>query len=245
MEHIGQRGSRTARRAGDDDRTSAALGAIELRRPTTAERVAEQLREMILRGEPAAGERLREASLATAFGVSRNTLREAIRGLAREGIVTAPMHQGAVVTRLSAADVADIFHVRRRLELAALQATAGLSSQRLVGLTDAVTRLSVAAARGDWGAVVDSDGVFHQRLVALLASPRLDRFFAGIQAELRLCLSIVDRSAADAETIAAEHAELLQHILDGRTRRCQALLAGHLAEGQQLIEAVVGARAPE
>ena len=54
---------------------------------------------MILRGEIEQGQPLREVSLAASIGVSRNTMREAIRVLAREGIVTHEMHHGAMVTR--------------------------------------------------------------------------------------------------------------------------------------------------
>ena len=51
--------------------------------------------------------------MAESIGISRNTLRDAIRVLARQGLVTHTMHRGAVVTTLSEEDVADLFRVRR------------------------------------------------------------------------------------------------------------------------------------
>ena len=93
------------------------LSSLQIKRASTAEQVAEALREMILRGEIKQGQPLREVSLAASIGVSRNTMREAIRVLAREGIVMHEMHHGAMVTRLETRDVEDIFRVRRVLPL--------------------------------------------------------------------------------------------------------------------------------
>jgi DNA-binding GntR family transcriptional regulator len=225
--------------ADNEDRASAALGSIQLKRSSTAEQLAELLREMILRGEIKPGEPLREASLAASIGVSRNTIRESIRVLAREGIVTSEMHHGAVVTKLTADDVADIFRVRRSLELAALDATALAEPEQLAGLTDAVARLTDAADDGDWSGVVDADQLFHERLVSLLGSRRLDRFFSAIQAEVRLCMSIVDRSASDTDALSAEHNELLELILGRKTQRCKDLLTGHLRDAEELIVATI------
>jgi DNA-binding GntR family transcriptional regulator len=221
------------------DRASAALGSIQLKRSSTAEQLAELLREMILRGEIKPGERLREASLAASIGVSRNTMRESIRVLAREGIVTSEMHHGAVITKLTAEDVADIFRVRRVLELSGLDATAHAEPEQLAGLADAVDRLTDAASDGDWSGVVDADQLFHERLVSLLGSRRLDRFFSAIQAEVRLCISIVDRSASDTEALTAEHTELLELILGRKTQRCKELLTGHLRDAEKLIVATI------
>jgi DNA-binding transcriptional regulator YhcF (GntR family) len=98
------------------------LASLEIKKASTAEQVAEALRAMILSGQVAQGRPLREVALAERIGVSRNTMREAIRILAREGLVAHELHKGAVVTTLAERDVEDIFRVRRALELAAVHA---------------------------------------------------------------------------------------------------------------------------
>src|SRR3990170_4985376 len=92
------------------------LAPLRIKRASTAEQVAEMLREMILSGELQHSGALREVALAQRVGVSRNTMREAIRVLAREGLVTHHLHRGALVTRLTASDVEDLFRVRRTVE---------------------------------------------------------------------------------------------------------------------------------
>jgi DNA-binding GntR family transcriptional regulator len=215
------------------------LESLQIRRTSTAEQVAEALREMILQGDIEQGQPLREVALASSIGVSRNTVREAIRVLAREGIVTHQIHHGAVVTRLDAGDVEDIFRVRRVLELAALGAVRDAQPDQLVGLADAVHQLEAAAAAGDWGRIVDADELFHERLVGLLGSRRLSRFFDAIQAEVRLCMSIVDRSSSDMSALVAEHRELLELILGGHYDRVADVMAGHLADSQETLTEIV------
>jgi DNA-binding GntR family transcriptional regulator len=217
------------------------LSSLHIKRASTAEQVAEALREMILRGEVEQGQPLREVSLATSIGVSRNTMREAIRVLAREGIVTHHIHRGAVVTRLSAGDITDIFRVRRLLELAALPATLDAEPEELAGLADAVHVLEAAAEARDWTGIIDADQLFHERLVAFLGSARLDRFFEAIQAEVRLCMSIVDRSSSDTDALVAEHRELLRLILERQVDRCAEVMGGHLTESEETLRALVPA----
>lgn len=225
-----------------EDGAQDSLGSLQIKRASTAEQVAEALREMILRGDVEQGRPLREVELAASIGVSRNTVREAIRALAREGIVTHQMHHGAVVTRLEATDVADIFRVRRVLELAALRATLSAEPEQLSGLAEAVNVLESAIAAGNWSAIIDADQLFHNRLVGLLGSPRLDRVFDAIQAESRLCMSIVDRSSSDVGALVAEHQELLELILARELERVTDVMAGHLADAEEMLRVIVAER---
>ena len=100
------------------DETSAAL---RITRQSTADQVAALLRERIVRGELQPGTPLREVPLAASIGISRNTMREAIRGLVHEGLVRHNVHRGVTVTKLTENDVADIYRVRRLLECAAVE----------------------------------------------------------------------------------------------------------------------------
>ena len=112
------------------------------------------------------------------------------------------------------------------------------------GLAAAVHELEAAAAAGDWGAIIDADELFHERLVGLLGSRRLSRFFDAIQGEVRLCLSIVDRSSSDPASLVAEHQELLELMLRRETDRVTDLMSGHLADAEQTLAAVVASDGP-
>ena len=88
-------------------------GRRDLARTSTAERVADVLRERITDGSLAPGTRLPEDAVGSALGVSRNTLREAFRLLAHERLVVVEFNRGAFVRRLTVDEVVDLYLARR------------------------------------------------------------------------------------------------------------------------------------
>ena len=99
------------------------IQGLEIKRASAVDQVAGAVREMILRGELLPGTPLREIQMAESIGISRNTVRDAVRALAREGLVTHTMHRGAIVARLTERDVVDVFRVRERIETQAIEAS--------------------------------------------------------------------------------------------------------------------------
>lgn len=79
-------------------------------------RVADGIRGAILSGELAPGQRLRQENLAERFGASRVPVREALRTLAAEGLVTLVANAGAWVSKLSAAEVTELYEIRERID---------------------------------------------------------------------------------------------------------------------------------
>jgi DNA-binding GntR family transcriptional regulator len=211
------------------------IQGLEIKRTSAVEQVVDALREMILRGDLAPGTPLREIQMAESIGISRNTVRDAVRALAREGLVTHTMHRGAMVTRLTEDDVIDVFRVRERIETQAIAASKSATAVQLAELDDAVRQLERAAGIGDWGRVAEADCLFHRRLVGFLGSPRLDRFYDAIQGELRLCLTIVDRASDDPRELIGEHRELFALIAQGERDRCCARLTEHLHEASERL----------
>jgi DNA-binding GntR family transcriptional regulator len=211
---------------------------LHITRSSAVDQVAEAVREMILRGDLAPGTRLREVQLAESIGISRNTARDAVRALARQGLVTRAMHRGAVVVRLAEDDVVDVFRVRRAIEPQATEASAGATADQLSALEEPVTQLERAAADGDWDHMVEADCLFHLRLVGFLDSPRLDHFYDTIQGELRLCLAIGDRDEGDPDDLVAEHRELYELIATGEQGQCVARLNERLADTEQRLRQI-------
>src|SRR5690348_10896665 len=90
-------------------------GAI-IQRQSLTSAVAETLRERIVRGEIKEGEQLRQDAIATELAVSRIPVREALRQLEAEGLITIVPHRGAVVSLLSTEEIEEIFEMRAVLE---------------------------------------------------------------------------------------------------------------------------------
>lgn len=81
-----------------------------------AEEVVDRLRDAILRGHFAPGDRLREEQLASALGVSRGPIRDALVQLEREGLAVRRPNRGAVVAKLSRSDLEEVFSLRQAIE---------------------------------------------------------------------------------------------------------------------------------
>lgn len=88
---------------------------------TTQQYVQETLRSGILQGKITAGSRLRQDEIAQSLGVSTTPVREALRTLASEGLISIDVHRGAVVRELTLDDVREIYDLRVKLEPILLQ----------------------------------------------------------------------------------------------------------------------------
>ncbi len=159
-----------------------------LHRVTSAQLVADALREQILDGYLRSGTQCQEQQLTAALGVSRNTLREGFQILIAEHLLEREVHRGVFVRTLSAADVRDIYTVRRLLECAAIGAPG--AGRGLVEMRASVTAAHAAAARGDWYEVGSADVRFHLAIAASVGSSRLDRTMRALFAELRLAFQL-------------------------------------------------------
>ena len=102
------------RRAGQPEAAlqAALAGALEPLTRSLPEQIARRLAERIVEGRYAPGERVREEQVAAEFAVSRGPVREALRLLERDGLITILPRRGAMVTNLSVDEVREIFEIR-------------------------------------------------------------------------------------------------------------------------------------
>ncbi|WPB95828.1 GntR family transcriptional regulator [Streptomyces malaysiensis] len=192
----------------------------------TADRAAEELREGIVTGALPPGTPLREVSLAAELGVSRNTLREALRLLTTEGLVSQRLHKGAVVSTMSADRIRDIYLVRRTLELRAVEESGSATPAALTAIDGAVRAEEQAEHAGDWREVGTASLRFHCAIVATLGSPMLDAMFRGVTAQQRLAFAVV-----------AEERRIQQPWVERDREICDLIHAGYrAAAGRALRE---------
>jgi DNA-binding GntR family transcriptional regulator len=165
--------------------------SLNLQPQSLGEQVAEAMREAILVGKLAPGAALRETTLARELSVARNTIREALRILAGERLVTFHVHRGAVVSTLTEQDVVDLYGVRALLEPAALRNSKDHRAEDFQSVVDAVHDLEDATKQSNLRTVVERDLNFHKSIVALQNSSRLNEFFNDVCAEVRRCTMLV------------------------------------------------------
>jgi DNA-binding GntR family transcriptional regulator len=191
-----------------------AHAADSIRRSTTAEQVAETLRQQITNGALPPGTRLREEAVVGALGVSRNTVREAFRLLAHLRLVDHALHRGVHVRAVSADDVRELFATRRLIQ--PLGIAAALRDAALcVALEEQVDAAALAAAADDWTGVGTANMAFHLVMVAGCGSGHVTAMFEQLVAELRLAFLQMP-----------DHKGLHEPYIDGNRRLVELLTAG-------------------
>ena len=129
------------------------------------------------------GQRLVEADLAVSFGVSRNSVREALQRLAVEGIIDLLRHKGAVIRLLTLRDTLDVLDVAERISGLLGRAAARAVSDGADGqsVRDAIGQLHSAVAGRDAEAFARGRRAYYRALLALANNRELRRLFPTIQ----------------------------------------------------------------
>ncbi len=214
------------------------MGGLVINRVSMAAQLSVALREKILSGEFKPGSTLQESTLSLSAGVSRNTMREALQILVRDGLVRHSVHHGFTITRLSDDDIDEIYRVRRTLEIAGVEAASKARPEEMHALELCVEEIHRALGAKDWSRIVESDMLFHRRLVAFLGSERIDRFFESLLSELRLGLMLFDRTKFDDGDLAEQHSRLIELLRTAQISECTSLLLQHLAESEAAIHSI-------
>ena len=205
---------------------------------TSADRAARVVREQVVEGHLRSGTRLPEERLASALGVSRNTLREALSQLVAERILVREPNRGVVVATPEVEDVEDVYRVRRLVETAALARGTGHTPERVAAVAAAVTEGREAGARGDWDAVASANQHFHRAVVSLAASPRLDAQMDLLLAEMRLFFHAMGAPERFHQPYLEENAAIAALLTAGDRQGAADRLDAYLARAEdQLVAA--------
>ncbi|QOR34507.1 GntR family transcriptional regulator [Clostridium sp. 'deep sea'] len=202
--------------------------------------VFEVIRESILNGRFAPGERLMETQLAEELGVSRTPVREAIRKLELEGLVVMVPRRGAYVASMSVRDISETFEIRAALEgLAAKLAVEKITTDELEAMELTVLRMSKCIDSGDLTELIDIDEEFHDILVRASRNERLTQMISLLREQIkrfrRASLSTLGRQSL----ILGEHRQILEAIAERDDNRSQRLVEEHIANAEDSLLNVV------
>ncbi len=174
------------------------------------------VRSGIIAGRYLAGARLTEQEIATAVGVSRTPVREALRRLDAEGLVEFTPNLGAVVTVWSDADADEVFDLRAMLESygarrATLRATPEQVAE-LKSLAETQYRESVERGGGHLERIAELNSRFHRRLQEAAASTRLSRALAALIEAPLMMRTFQIYTPEDLERSAMHHLEIVRAL---------------------------------
>ncbi|MEU6137434.1 FCD domain-containing protein [Nocardioides sp. NPDC047086] len=195
------------------------------------------MRALLADGEWTLGARIPpEPELAAALGVSRNTVREAVRALAHTGVLEVRRGDGTYVAaanevaalmrrQVSRVDLRHVLEVRHAIETrAAALAAERRSEEDLRVLTAVMDRRAAAVATEDGDAFAEADADFHLAVVTATHNPLLIELYAGFEDTLRATIHLDDETTE----IADEHAAVFDAIRAQDAEAASAAVTGLL-----------------
>ena len=216
-------------RCGEGGDNSAVIGRDG--RPSEVDRVAAWIRDAIVEGVRAPGSKLVERELADEFGVSRIPVREALKLLDGEGLVTLRPRTWAVVREFSPADIADLYEVRSAMEVLAFELAAQRYTRDGLEHLREVLRLESEGVRtGNAAASHRAAADFHEVVVELSGNRLLSELFASMGSRMRWLLVQHD----DLFHVTAEHQELFDAIARRDSDAMPGLVSRHLETSRRL-----------
>ena len=191
--------------------------------------VFKTLRQGILTGELKPGERLMEIHLANKLGVSRTPIREAIRKLELEGLVTMIPRRGAEVAQITEKSMKDVLEVRKVLDdLSVELACERITEEEKEMLKNACVDFEEAVKTGDFAKIAKTDVAFHDIIVTATRNIRLSQMVNNLAEQMyRYRFEYIKDSSQHARLV-QEHEEICQGIIAGDKKRALEAIEKHI-----------------
>ena len=199
--------------------------------------VADLLREQVVSGTLAPGQRLVEASLADALDVSRGTVRDALKELEDEGLIENIPRRGTYVVDLGPADVREVYDLRAGIEMRAVRLVVERSptGASQAQLRQIIERIEKAVAAGDGRRAQELDMVFHGELYRLSGNHRLEDTFRRLLPVMRLVNRSRHQLFPTLADVPREHLPLVEAIESGSVAAAEEAINHHLAHARDLL----------
>lgn len=191
--------------------------------------VYERLRDEILAGELPAGTRLSVPAIAERLAVSRSPVRDAVLRLTQQRLAHEVPHRGAVVARITAADLVAIYEVREVMEGLAARLAVENAGRRLVDqLTDVLAGHERVVAASDVAGHMEADMRFHELVRRACGNDEVTRVLDEIQGKVRLAMRTTTVTAGPRQAV-RDHRAILAAIRKGDPDAAEQAARAHVA----------------
>jgi DNA-binding GntR family transcriptional regulator len=211
------------------------LGALP-RRKSLGQHVFENLKQAIIRGDVAPGDRLVESQIAEVLDISRTPVREAIHKLEREGLLKKLPKAGFAVVNLTREDIEETFGIRSVLEsYAARLAAVNHHEEDLKPLEEKIKEFQICLERGEMGELPRINTEFHSLFYALSRSPKLIKLINDLRDQIFRFRKILLQMDNMAKTSNEDHRKILAAIRQRDVPRVERVVKEHILRGQRIV----------
>lgn len=198
--------------------------------------VYEELRMLIMTGQIKPGTRMMEIELAESMGVSRTPVREAIRQLEKDNLVTIEPRRGAYVSDISAVDLEDMLIVREPLEgLATYLAAQNMTAEELAELEKVNEAYGNAVVEKDTEKMIQADTKFHNLITQGSRNQYLINILLELQEQVLRFRYIYFKSMKRAEDVINEHRIILECLKNGNSEEARSYNVEHIRKLREAI----------
>jgi DNA-binding GntR family transcriptional regulator len=211
------------------------MSALSLAPRALYEEVAELLRQRIFARELEAGSWIDELRIAQALGISRTPLREALKVLAAEGLVTMKVRRGAYVTEVSEKDLRDVYHLLSLLESDAARVVAtSASDEQMTQIQFLQTELEGAVGERDRFFQINEN--FHMLLLDIADNRWRDQMVADLRKVMKLNRHhSLFKEGRIAQSL-AEHQSIVQALVARQPEQAAQRMTAHFMNGLQAAQ---------
>lgn len=200
-------------------------------------KVFSKIREDILAGNYAERDELREAAISKAMGVSRTPVREALRQLELEGLVTIIPNKCAYVNGITAKDIFDIYMIRSYLEgLCAKWACENITKEQLEELEEITFLSEFHIQKEHWDQIFELDNRFHLLLYEACGSKVLKHILSDYHQYVERVRKNTLSSQERAQRAAIEHKAILESVRNQNEEKAEKLANEHIYQSLANIE---------
>lgn len=203
---------------------------------TASSTAAEMIRQAIMDGRLAPGQRLTEERLARELGISRTPVREALKVLQSEGLVDAAPNRSATVRAYEPGDLEDMYQLRALLEgYAARRAAGRLSDEKLLALRASCERFEAMSPADDLREVVRENFVFHNTILEAAGSTRLSGMVRQVVELPLVYKSYVWYSPEQARISQHYHRQITRALERRDAERAELVMKEHVLEARDVL----------
>ena len=211
------------------------MSALNLTPRPLYEEVAERLRQRIFQRDLAPGSWIDELKIAEEYGISRTPLREALKVLAAEGLITMKVRRGAYVTEVSERDLREVYHLLSLLESDAAAVVAERATEAQLAELKAL-HIELEAAVDDQVKFFTVNEQFHMRLLEIADNRWTNQLVADLRKVMKLNRhNSLFKSGRIHESL-MEHRSVMEALLQRDPEATQQRMRAHFANG---LEAAV------
>lgn len=207
------------------------------------ERVAETIRDYIMKGTLKEGDRLTEPKLSELLGISRTPIREALRLLEAEGFVEIFPRRGAMVSVITDTDVDEIFVLKTKMEsLAAKIAVKNMTDEDIAKLKDINDKMRKYSTTKNVSSLIKLNSDFHNLFIEKCTNSRLRKFLGSLLKQFKRATAYSFTETGRISKVIEEHDEIIEAFESRNEEKVEKLVEKHITNGWNFIHDRVSSR---